>query len=342
MTQRDGQSANGSVLLGDELPNIPWEPKPASCKDVVWRHSGNPIIGLRPFARARSVYNSCVVPWEGGFIGVFRVDWLCMTPYLHVGRSPDGLTWTIEEDPISVISPDPALGELTFAYDPRVCRLEDRYYVTWCNAYYGSTIGQAWTTDFRTFHQLENAFLPYNRNGVLFPRKISGKYAMLSRPMGLGMAVNYGDIFYSESPDLTYWGRHRIVFTRGPRKWERVKIGPGPVPIETREGWLLLYHGVSDTCDSFVYCMGAALLDLDEPWKVRHRCQFPIMSPETLYETAGYVGNVVFPTGALTDRATGRLCIYYGAADTYTALAYASVDELVAYVEAHAHPARPA
>jgi beta-1,4-mannooligosaccharide/beta-1,4-mannosyl-N-acetylglucosamine phosphorylase len=281
------------------------------------------------------VYNSCVVPWEGGFVGVFRVDWLCMTPYLHVGRSADGVSWEIEEDPITMIAPDPALGELTFAYDPRVCRLEDKYYVTWCNAYHGSTIGQAWTTDFKTFHQLENAFLPYNRNGVLFPRKIRGQFAMLSRPMGLGMAVNYGDIFYSESPDLTYWGRHRIVLTRGPRKWERVKIGAGPVPIETREGWLLLYHGVSDTCDSFVYCMGAALLDLDEPWKVRYRCQFPIMSPETLYETTGYVGNVVFPTAALTDRASGRMCIYYGAADTCTALAYASVDEVVAYVKTH-------
>jgi beta-1,4-mannooligosaccharide/beta-1,4-mannosyl-N-acetylglucosamine phosphorylase len=342
MMPQDDRSTTERVLLGDDVPNMPWEPKPAGCKDVVWRHSGNPIIGLRPFARARSVYNSCVVPWEGAFVGVFRVDWLCMTPYLHVGRSPDGLRWDIEEDPITVISPDPALGELTFAYDPRVCRLEDRYYVTWCNAYYGSTIGQAWTTDFRTFHQMENAFLPYNRNGVLFPRKIRGQYAMLSRPMGLGMAVNYGDIFYSESPDLTYWGRHRIVFTRGPRKWERVKIGPGPVPIETREGWLLLYHGVSDTCDSFVYCMGAALLDLEEPWKVRYRCQFPIMSPETLYETAGYVGNVVFPTAALTDRATGRMCIYYGAADTYTALAYASVDEVVAYVKEHATAPRPA
>ena len=159
---------------------------------------------------------------------------------------------------------------------------------------------------------------------------------MLSRPMGMGMAVNYGDIFYSESPDLTYWGKHRIVFTRGPGKWERVKIGPGPIPIETTEGWLLLYHGVTDTCDSFVYSMGAALLDINEPSKVLYRCKFPLMSPEKIYETAGYVGNVVFPTGVLADGATGRLAIYYGAADSCTALAYANVDEIISYVKAYA------
>ena len=324
-----------TALIADPLPNIPWEPKPENCKEVIWRHSQNPIIDLHPFANARSVYNSCVMPWKDGFIGIFRADWLCMTPYLHLGTSPDGLTWQIDEEPIKFISPDNALGDMTFAYDPRLCRIEDKYYITWCNNYFGPTIGQAWTTDFKTFHQLENAFLPYNRNGVLFPKKINGKYAMLSRPMGLGIVVNYGDIFYSESPDLVYWGKHRNVFTRGPRKWERVKIGPGPVPVETSEGWLLLYHGVSDTCDSYVYCMGAALLDINEPWKVLYRCQFPLMSPETIYETAGYVGNVVFPTGVLTDGATGRMAIYYGAADTCTAVAYANVDEIIAYVKKH-------
>lgn len=324
-----------TALVGDALPNIPWEPKPNGCREIIWRHSGNPIIDLHPFPNARSVYNSSVVPWKGGFIGVFRADWLCMTPYLHVGRSADGLAWTIDEEPLKLTSPVPELGKMSFSYDPRLCKIGDRYYVTWCNAYHGSTIGQAWTKDFKTFHQLENAFLPFNRNGVLFPRKIGGKYAMLSRPMGQGMAINYGDIFYSESPDLTYWGKHRIVLTRGPRKWERVKIGPGPIPIETREGWLLLYHGVSDTCDSFVYCVGAALLDLDQPWKVLHRCRFPIMSPEVIYETAGYVGNVVFPTAVLADGATGRLAIYYGAADSYTAVAYAQTDELLAYVKEH-------
>jgi beta-1,4-mannooligosaccharide/beta-1,4-mannosyl-N-acetylglucosamine phosphorylase len=325
-----------TALIGEALPNIPWEPKPKNCTGVVWRHSTNPVVDINPFPKARGVYNSCVLPWEGKFIGVFRADWHCMTPHLHFGTSDDAINWKFEEEPIQFISPDPALGELTFAYDPRVCKIEDKYYITWCNNYYGPTIGQAWTKDFKTFHQMENAFLPYNRNGVLFPKKIRDKYVMLSRPMGLGMAINYGDIFYSESPDLEYWGKHRIVFTRGPRKWERVKIGPGPIPIETTEGWLLLYHGVADTCSGFIYSMGAVLLDLDEPWKVLHRCQFPIMTPEAIYETAGSVDNVIFPTSVLTDGETGRMAIFYGAADTFSAVAYANVDEIIAYVKANA------
>ena len=334
--ENDMKKAKDNLVLGDALPNIPWQDRPTGCGEICWRHTGNPIIGLHAFPKARSVYNSCVVPYKQGFMGVFRVDWLCMTPHLHLGTSPDGLSWRLEEEPIRFISPDPLLGELTFAYDPRLCRIGDRYFVTWCNNYHGSTIGQAWTRDFKTFHQLENAFLPYNRNGVLFPRKIRGKYAMLSRPMGTGAAVNYGDIFYSQSPDLEYWGRHRLVLARGPRKWERVKIGAGPVPIETREGWLMIYHGVSDTCDGFVYAFGAALLDLDEPWRVRYRCRFPLLSPEKDYETTGYVGNVVFPTAALVDPPTNRMAIYYGAADTVSAVCYAKADELVEYVKANA------
>ena len=323
-------------VVGEPLPNIPWQPKPAGCKEIIWRHDNNPIIGLHPFPQARSVYNSCVVAYKGGFVGVFRVDWLCMTPHLHLGTSADGLTWKIDPEPINFSSPSPELGEPTFAYDPRLCKIDDRYYVTWCHTYFGSTVGQAWTKDFKKFHLLENPFLPYNRNGVLFPRKIKGKYGMLTRPMGAGAAVNYGDVFYSESPDLIYWGKHRNVMTRGPKKWERVKIGTGPVPIETREGWLMLYHGVSDTCAGFVYCWGAALLDLEEPWRVRYRCKFPLMSPEALYETTGYVPNVVFPTATLIDVPTGRMAIYYGAADTCSALCYADVNEMLDYVKSNA------
>ena len=121
--------------------------------------------------------------------------------------------------------------------------IEDRFYVTWCNGYHGPTIGVGWTTDFETFHQLENAFLPYNRNGVLFPRKIDGRFAMLSRPSDDGHTP-FGDIFYSESPDLRFWGKHRHVLSPVPNSWQATKVGGGPAPLETSEGWLLLYHGV--------------------------------------------------------------------------------------------------
>jgi beta-1,4-mannooligosaccharide/beta-1,4-mannosyl-N-acetylglucosamine phosphorylase len=209
--------------------------------------------------------------------------------------------------------------------------IEDRYWVTWCNGYHGPTIGVAWTQDFETFHQLENAFLPYNRNGVLFPRKINGKYAMLSRPSDRGHTP-WGDMFYSESPDMIHWGCHRFVMAPA-GGWQSTKIGAGPVPIETTEGWLLIYHGVLTSCNGFVYSAGAALLDLEKPWKVMARTAPYIISPQELYECVGDVPNVVFPCAALADAATGRIAVYYGAADTVTGLAFCLVDELVEFTK---------
>jgi len=115
-----------------------------------------------------------------------------------------------------------------------------------------------------------------------------------------------------------------------------VKVGAGPVPIETAEGWLVIYHGVADTCDGFVYSFGAALLDAEQPWRVRYRCSVPLLAPEAPYETTGFVGNVVFPVAALADAATGRLAVYYGCADSVVALAYARADELIEYIKANA------
>jgi beta-1,4-mannooligosaccharide/beta-1,4-mannosyl-N-acetylglucosamine phosphorylase len=115
--------------------------------------------------------------------------------------------------------------------------------------------------------------------------------------------------------------------------WQSKKIGPGPIPIETDKGWLLIYHGVINTCNGFVYRMGCALLDLDQPWKVKARSRNYILGPETLYECVGDVPNVTFPCAALTDAATGRIAIYYGCADTVTGLAFTTVDELLGYME---------
>lgn len=322
-----------NTIIGPKLPNIPWEEKPQGCKDPIWRYSKNPIIprDLLPFSN--SIFNSAVVPFEGKFAGVFRCDDKRREMRIHAGFSEDGVKWDINPTPIKFKCDDEEIGKFEYAYDPRVCFIEDRYYVTWCNGYHGPTIGMAYTYDFKEFHQLENAFLPYNRNGVLFPRKINGKYAMLSRPSDTGH-TSFGDIFYSESKDLVYWGKHRHVM--GPRGWwQSTKIGAGPVPIETKEGWLVFYHGVLTSCNGYVYHFGAALLDLDEPWKVLYRTEPYLMSPQTIYECVGDVPNVVFPCAALADSETGRIAIYYGAADTVTALAFTQVDELIEYIKMH-------
>lgn len=334
-----GPSSSVRTKTAGVLPAaIPWQDRPASSQDVVWRHAGNPIIGRRPAAGVQGIYNSAVVPYEDRFAAVFRLEKQTRFPRLHVGWSDDGLDWEIDLDPVEFVNAplDPA----DYAYDPRVVKIEDTYYVSWCGGHNGPTIALARTTDFRFFERLENAFLPFNRNGVLFPRRIGGRYYMLSRPSDDGHTP-FGDIYLSESPDLVYWGRHRLVMRKGGERagqwWQRTKIGAGPVPIETPEGWLLIYHGVMDTCNGFVYSMGAALLDLEEPWRVRYRTDRHLLTPEADYEVSGHVPNVVFPCAAVHDAQSDRLAIYYGAADTCTCVCYARLGELVDYVKRHSH-----
>ena len=258
------------TIKGAALPYMPWQERPSGCIDVLWRYSGNPVIPRDLLPGGNSIFNSAVVPYGNSFAGVFRVDDKNRRMTLHAGFSKDGFKWEICPDTIRFEGADPEVAEWVYGYDPRVTFIDDHYYVTWCNGYHGPTIGIAWTDDFKTFHQLENAFLPYNRNGVLFPRKIGGRFAMLSRPSDTGHTA-FGDIFYSESPDMEYWGRHRHVMAPAPFEvsaWQCMKIGAGPVPIETSEGWLLIYHGVLRSCNGYVYAFGSALLDLDDPWKV--------------------------------------------------------------------------
>ena len=319
----------------DAASEIPWEPRPAGTTVAVWRSSRNPIVTREAVRRANSIFNSAVVEFEDGFAGVFRVDDTRRVMDLHSGRSADGVTWEIDAEPIAFVPQDGRVGEIQqrfeHAYDPRVTWLEDSWYLTWCNGYHGPTIGIAWTRDFRTFTQLDNAFLPFNRNGVLFPRRIGGAYAMLNRPSD-GGHTPFGDIFYSESPDLVHWGRHRHVMAPVPVTWQATKVGAGPTPIETDAGWLLLYHGVLTSCNGFVYSMGAALLDLDEPWRVLARGSSFLLAPHVPYEQIGDVPNVVFPCAALVDAPRDRVTIYYGGADTVVCMAHAHLSELLAFV----------
>lgn len=318
--------------------NIPWEDRPEGSNEVLWRYSGNPVIPRNLLSTSNSIFNSAVVPFEKGkyhFAGVFRCDDTNRRMRLHVGFSVDGFKWDISEEDIKLVGADPEVAEWVYGYDPRVCRIDDRYYVTWCNGYHGPTIGVAWTEDFEVFHQLENAFLPYNRNGVMFPRRINGKYAMLSRPSDTGHTA-FGDIFYSESPDLEYWGHHRHVMSPAPFEvsaWQCMKIGAGQIPIETPEGWLLIYHGVLRSCNGYVYAFGSALLDLEQPWKVIARSGAYLISPREIYECTGDVPNVTFPCAALYEKETGKVAVYYGCADTVTGLAFGYLPEIIRFTK---------
>ena len=319
-------------IIGPALKNIPWEDRPAGCTDVLWRSSKNPIVQRHAVPCANSIFNSAVVPFEDGFAGVFRVDDKRREMRIHSARSKDGINWDIDPEPFNLVNPlEDEVGPFIYGYDPRCCKIGDEYVVTWCNCYHGPTIGIATTNDFKTYTQKENAFLPFNRNGVMFPRKINGNYAMLSRPSDNGHTP-FGDIYYSESPDLCYWGKHRYVMgTRG--SWQSTKIGAGPIPIETDEGWLLFYHGVLTSCNGFVYAFGACLLDLDQPWKVLYRTEPYLLTPEMPYECMGDVPNVAFPCAALADAETGRISIYYGGADTVICMAHTQLDELIDFIK---------
>lgn len=322
------------VINGKSLPNMPWQDRPEGCDEVVWRYSENPILSYKDIKGANSLFNSSVVPYGDEFRGVFRCDRRDFLPLLHTGKSKDGLHWEINDEPIKFENTIEGVP-YEYGYDPRVCEIDGRYYIIWCTGMknWDPTIGMAYTDDFEKFYHMENAFLPYNRNGVLFPRKINDKYVMFSRPSDPGHGTpGNGSIYYSESPDMTYWGKHRLVMEPA-RGWQNYKIGGGPTPIETDEGWLLIYHGVRGTCNGVCYYAGAAILDRDDPTKVLYRTKYYILNPREIYETAGDVPNVVFPVSALCDADTGRIAIYYGAADTVVGLAFTTVDELIKFTK---------
>lgn len=319
-------------ILADNLPNIPWQEKPADCTGAVWRYNENPIVNRNPLPGVARIFNSAIVPYQGEFIGVFRGEQIDGVPHLYLGYSKDGIQWTYDNEKIQFVNESGEPYMPRYAYDPRLIKVEDTYYIIWCTDFYGAALGLAKTTDFKEFVRLENPFLPFNRNGVFFPRKINNNFILLSRPSDSGHTP-FGDVFLSESPDLTYWGKHRHVMSKGYRQWwQSLKIGGGAAPIETSEGWLLFYHGVSGTCNGYVYSMGACILDGDDPSIVKYRCGNFILTPETWYEERGFVPNVVFPCAALTDPGTGRIAIYYGAADSYVGLAFTTIDEIVNYI----------
>lgn len=325
-------------ILGDAVPHLPWAEKEEGCTDVpVWRYAGNPIIQRNPTDRLARVFNSAVVPYRDGFAAVLRGEQKNGIPHLYTAFSQDGIHWDIAQERIKLTDKNGRICNAKYEYDPRIVKIDDTYHILWCEDFHGAAIGMAKTTDFIHFEKLENPFIPYNRNAVLFPRKINGLYAMLSRPSD-SAHTPFGDIFVSFSPDLEFWGRHRYVMGPTQNWWENVKIGSGPAPIETSEGWLLFYHGVTGTCNGYVYSIGGAVLDINDPTIVKYRCSRFLLTPETAYEEQGFVPNVCFPCAALADSATGRIALYYGAADSTVALAFTTADEAVAYIKAHSAP----
>lgn len=324
-------------MISPIVKNVPWQDKPEGLTGApIWRYSQNPIIKRNPVEGVARIFNSAVIPYKGEFIGVFRAEQVDGIPHIYLGRSKDAINWNFEKEKIKFVNEAGEEFMPIYAYDPRLVEVEGVYYLMWCQDFYGASIGMAKTTDFETFTRIDNPFLPYNRNAVLFPRKINGNFALLSRPSDSGHTP-FGDIFISESPDLVYWGKHRHVMGKGKEWWQSVKIGGGAAPIETSEGWLLFYHGVTGTCNGLVYSIGGAILDIDNPSIVKYRCENFLLTPEEWYEERGFVANVCFPCATIHDSETGKIALYYGAADSYVALAFTELDEIVDYIKANSN-----
>ena len=174
-------------IIGKDLPNIPWQEKPQDYPRPVWRYTENPIIDRYAIPTSNSIFNSAVVPFKDGFAGVFRCDSFGVSMDIYAGFSKDAIHWEFDSNKIPFVDEDGNPFMPIYAYDPRLVKVEDTYYIIWCQDFYGASIGMAKTTDFKTFVRLENPFIPFNRNAVLFPRRVNGNFMMLSRPSDLSL-----------------------------------------------------------------------------------------------------------------------------------------------------------
>jgi predicted GH43/DUF377 family glycosyl hydrolase len=184
------------------------------------------------------------------------------------------------------------------------------------------------TKDFKTFERLGDVMSPEDKDAALLPRRVGGNWALIHRPVG---TPNQGaHIWISYSPDLRHWGSHKLILeARRGAWWDANKIGLSPPPIETPQGWLMIYHGVRHTPAGCLYRLGLALFDLETPEKCVRRGDTWIFGPLKPYEREGDVGNVVFPCGYTIGADGDTLNMYYGAADTYICLATGSIKALL-------------
>lgn len=300
------------------------------------RHSDNPILTAEDWPYpAHTVFNAGACRLGGETVLLVRVEDRRGHSHLTVARSEDGLSnWRIDATPSFFPEPDKFPEETWGIEDPRLTRLDDRQ--EWIIAYTayshsGPLVSLAATKDFCSFTRLGPVMPPEDKDAAVFPRKFGGRYAMLHRPVSTGSSGAH--IWLSFSPDLKHWGDHHILLhARRGAWWDANKIGLSPPPLETPEGWLLMYHGVRHTPGGCLYRLGLALLDLDEPSRIARRGDEWIFAPETEYECRGDVDGVVFPCGWVHDPQTDQLRMYYGAADSSLAVATANLTDILEYL----------
>ena len=318
-------------------------PQPPSQVELFERHPDNPILTAEHWSYpVNSVFNPGAVRLEpdGETLLLCRVEDRRGISHLTAARSADGVTgWRIDDAPTLRPDPERHPEELWGIEDPRIVWVPElgRYVVTY-TAYSraGPAVSLAVTEDFRTFERMGLAQPPEDKDAALFPRRFKGRWAMIHRPVS---GAHAGHMWLSFSPDLKHWGGYELVLeARRGAWWDAGKIGLSPPPIETPEGWLIIYHGVRHTASGAIYRVGLALLDLEDPTRCVLRADDWVFGPRAPYEMVGDVGDVVFPCGATLADDGDTLRLYYGAADTVVALATGSLSKIVAWLKAHGRP----
>ena len=310
---------------------------------IINRYKNNPILAADDVPYDSSlVFNAGITKYQGKYVMVFRNDYYSEEKSrvtkinLGLAYSDDGVNWDVQPDPCFELEGE----DIVWAYDPRLTVIDDRCYMCFAvDTHHGIRGGIAVTDDFKDFEVLSLS-VPDNRNMVLFPKKLNGKYLRLERPFPVySRGEDRFDIWLSDSPDLKYWGNSKLVLGVEDIDFSNNKIGPGAPPVKTEAGWLTTFHAVDLDPEKGKngwqdiwqkrYTAGIMLLDLDNPSKVIGLSEKPLLAPEVSYEVeGGYRNDVIFPTGMLLED-DGEVKIYYGAADTVMALATANVDDLI-------------
>lgn len=240
-----------------------------------------------------------------------RIDgktiYLTSLSHLRIARSRDGINFHVEDEPF--VFPN-AEEESWGMEDPRITQIEDTYYINYTSVTsHGAATSLLTTKDFKTCIRKGVIFAPENKDVTIFPEKINGKYMAFNRPVPCG--IGNPDIWIAESPDLVHWGNQKYFCgISETSSWENGRIGGGAVPFKTSEGWVKIYHGADKDGR---YCLGAFLLDLNDPSRVLAKTREPVLQPEADYEKYGFFNNVVFTCGCVLE--DNNVIIYYGAAD---------------------------
>jgi predicted GH43/DUF377 family glycosyl hydrolase len=301
------------------------------------RSPRNPILTVEdlPYP-ANAIFNPGAAQVGAETLLLVRVEDLRGISHLHVARSVDGVTdWRFDPAPLLEPESDRYPEEIWGCEDARLTWLAERD--EWAISYtafsrWGPLVSLATTTDFRSVQRLGPVMPPEDKDAALFSRRLGGRWAMIHRPTPLRGGAH---VWVSYSPDLRHWGDHALLLeARDGAWWDAGKIGLGPPPIETPDGWLILYHGAHLTASGPLYRVGLALLDLEDPTIVLRRSDEWVFGPREPYEVQGDVHHVVFPCGWIVDELRDEVRMYYGAADTRIGLATARLSAVLDYVRA--------